>query len=270
MIEPNRRDFLAAAGTAVATTKVLGAGSFDGGISDESSQEPVHDQIPPHRPLRIEGIHAYTDRVSVAAGEPIRFHVSSSLPYELQICRLGTDVDSVDRDLVLHSFGPSDPRLQPIHPGSYLHVEKRIDGSTDLHALTLEIWIRQRRAIGRQAIIARVRSSHFLRLCTVCERRRLLGFYTGDGGAFQERNLHTSAPGQLKMTINPQGLKIQSDNTPSSVLSDEWHHVVATFGGDSEQLWVDGQKVASWQATGPIRPRRLTAAHRGGRERQTR
>ncbi len=54
--------------------------------------------IPPHRPLTIEGIHAYTDRVSVAAGETIRFHVSSSHPYELQVCRLGTDVDSPARD----------------------------------------------------------------------------------------------------------------------------------------------------------------------------
>ena len=66
---------------------------------------------------RVEGVHAYTDRVSVAAGESIRFHVSSSYPYELQVCRLGTDVNTVDRDQILHSFGQSPAAVQPIHPG---------------------------------------------------------------------------------------------------------------------------------------------------------
>ena len=50
--------------------------------------------IPPHCPLTVDGIHAYANRVSVAAGDVINFHVSSSYPYELQVCRLGTDVDS--------------------------------------------------------------------------------------------------------------------------------------------------------------------------------
>ena len=71
--------------------------------------------IPPHRPLTVEGVHAYTDRVSVAAGESIRFHVSSSHPYELQVCRLGTDVDSPSRDEILHSFGRS-PAGRPADP----------------------------------------------------------------------------------------------------------------------------------------------------------
>ena len=53
--------------------------------------------IPPHRPLTDEGIHAYANRVSVAAGDVINFYVSSSYPYELQVCRLGTDVDSPAR-----------------------------------------------------------------------------------------------------------------------------------------------------------------------------
>ena len=43
------------------------------------------------------------------------------------------------------------------------------------------------------------------------------------------------------MEVNPQGLKTFPDNTPSSVLSNHWHHVVARFDGQVKQVWVDGR-----------------------------
>ena len=66
--------------------------------------------------------------------------------------------------------------------------------------------------------------------------------------------MHTTPPNQLGMEINPQGLKHFPDNTPSSVLSNRWHHVIARFDGALKQIWVDGREVAAWQYSGPTRP----------------
>ncbi len=129
MTDQTRREFLAAAG-ALASTSFAVRGRSAGDAARGRARRRSPSAIPPHRPLAVEGIHAYTDRVSVAAGDTVRFHVSSSYPYELQVCRLGTDVDSPARDELLHSFGPSPAAVQPIHPGSYLIVDKPLDAAT--------------------------------------------------------------------------------------------------------------------------------------------
>ena len=210
--------------------------------------------IPPHRPLSVAGIHAYIDRVSVAAGDVVRFHVSSSYPYELQVCRLGADVDRSSRDEILHSFGRSPAAVQPIHPGSYLIVDNRLDAETSLPALTLEVWIRRWRTTGRQAIIAQFDQPRACGFGLFVNEDGSLSFYLGDGGAFINQNMHTTQPGQLRMVVNPEGLKHFPDNTPSSVLSNQWHHVVARFDGIDKQVWVDGREVARWASAGPLRP----------------
>jgi N,N-dimethylformamidase len=229
---------------------------------------PEPTSFPPHRAMAVEGIHAYTDRVSVAAGEIIRFHVSSSYPYELQVCRLGPDVDGPARDEILHSFGPSPAAVQPIHPGSYLAVEKPLDPATSLPALTLEVWIRRWRTTGRQAIFGQFDDPDRCGFGLFVNEDGSLSFYLGDGGAFVPENLHTTPLGQLRMEVNPQGLKTFPDNTPSSVLSNHWHHVVARFDGRVKQVWVDGREVASWTYTGILRPGaaalRIGAAGRDG------
>ena len=51
--------------------------------------------------LSIPGAHGYADRESVFAGETIAFYVSSTVPYELLVCRLGTEVDDPAGDEVL-------------------------------------------------------------------------------------------------------------------------------------------------------------------------
>ena len=45
--------------------------------------------LPPHRGLHVPGVHGYTDRKSVAAGEVVRFHLSSDVPCTLSLCQLG-------------------------------------------------------------------------------------------------------------------------------------------------------------------------------------
>ena len=119
---------------------------------------------------------------------------------------------------------------------------------------TLEVWIRRWRTVGRQAIVSQFDLPNACGLGLFVNPDGSLSFYLGDGGAFVARNMHTTTPEQLMMQINPQGLKISADNTPSSVLSNKWHHVVARFDGSSKQVWVDARRVAAWPHEGTVRP----------------
>jgi len=250
MTDQTRREFLAATGGALASTTFVAL--------EPRAAEPARgtesSAVQPHRPLAVQGIHAYTDRVSVAAGDTVRFHVSSSYPYELQVCRLGTDVDGPSRDEVLHTFGRSPAAVQPIHPGSYLIIDTPLDAETSLPALTVEVWIRRWRTTGRQAIIAQFDQPRACGFGLFVNEDGSLSFYLGDGGACVDQNMHTTPPGQLRMVVNPEGLKHFPDNTPSSVLSNQWHHVIARFDGVDKQIWVDGREVARWAYAGPVRP----------------
>ena len=252
MTDLTRREFLAAAGAMAATTPAA-PDSLSADSTSGAAAAAAPAGIPPHRPLPLDGIHAYTDHVSVAAGDLIVFHVSSSYPYELQVCRLGTNVDGPDRDEILHSFGRSPASVQPIHPGSYLMVDKPLDAAAELRALTIEVWVRRWRTIGRQAIISQFDQPRACGLGLFVNEDGSLSFYLGDGGAFTESNLHTTPSNQLRMEVNPQGLKHFPDNTPSSVLSNQWHHVIARFDGVAKQIWVDGREIGTWTWSGPVR-----------------
>jgi hypothetical protein len=254
MPESTRREFLAAAGTVLASAPLAGTEPPHHGSSPGNEPNSGGRELPPHESHVVEGVHAYADQISVAAGETIRFHVSSSEPYELEVARLGTDVDSPARDEILHSFGPSPAAVQPIYPGSYLVAARGLDHETALSALTLEVWIRRWRTRERQAIITQFDEPRACGLGLFVNPDGSLSFYLGDGGAFVSGKMHTTPPDQLKMQINPQGLKIAPDNTPSSVLSNRWHHVVARFDGSEKQVWVDAREVASWRHEAKIRP----------------
>jgi hypothetical protein len=266
-LDQTRREFLAAAG-ALASVSLAApdALAVEPGLGADSAAGVA--SIPPHTPLAVEGIHAYADRVSVAAGDTIRFHVSSSYPYELEVCRLGTHVDSPARDELLHSFGKSPAAVQPIQPGSYLLVEKPLAAAARLDAFTVEVWIRRWRTTGRQAIVSQFDQPLACGFGLFVNLDGSLSFYLGDGAAFVESNLHTTASHQLMMEVNPQGLQHFPDNTPSSVLANRWHHVIARFDGETKQIWVDGRQVGSWPGPGAVRPGpaalRIGAAARDG------
>jgi hypothetical protein len=254
MTDSTRRKFLAATGGALASSSFLTTESQAVERAGVENPEAVPSAIPPHRPLTVPGIHAYTDRVSVASGDVVRFHVSSSYPYELQVCRLGTDVNSPAQDEILHAFGPSSATTQPIHPGSYLIAEKPLTPTYALQELTIEVWIRRWRTIGRQAIVTQFDHPQHCGLGLFVNEDGSLGFFLGDGGAYGEKNLHVTKAQCVSMEVNPQGLKSFPDNTPSSVLSNRWHHVVARFDGSEKQVWVDGKEVGRWKWSGLVRP----------------
>ena len=261
MSEPTRREFLAAAGGALASSAVSAREPLAAEPRRRRGRPPA---IPPHRPQVVEGIHAYADRVSVAAGDVIRFHVSSSYPYELQVCRLGPDVDGPGRDEVVQSFGPSPAAVQPIHPGSYLFVEKPLDPQAALPALTLEVWVRRWRTIGRQAILSQFDEPDACGFGLFVNEDGSLSFYLGDGGPFDRAEPPHDAPRPAPdggQSGGPEALpgqhaqlgRVRTDGITSSRDS------TAT----SKQVWVDGREVAAWEH--PARPaRRGPLADRSG------
>lgn len=268
MTDQTRREFFVNAGGAIAATplvagELLAAAETTG---ERASSESAG--IPPHRPIPLEGIHAYTDKISVAAGETVRFQVSSSVPYELQVCRLGVEVDNPASDQVLQTFPKSPAAGQAIHPGSYLVAERPLEARTEIKALTIELWARRWRTLERQALLSQFDQPTACGFALFIEENGALSFYLGDGGAFREENLHTTPADQLKMQINPEGLKTFPDNAPSSVLSNQWHHIVATFDGTEKRVYVDGKEVGRWKHTGPVRagaaPLRIGAAGKDG------
>jgi hypothetical protein len=199
------------------------------------------DTIPSHRPVWVPGVHAYAEK-SLAAGETIHFRVSSTHPYELSIRRLGGRVDDPGSDTTLHTFAPSSATQQPIHPGSYVHVEKGLSTDAPLEALTLACWVRPWRLEGRQGLITQddgpERCGIALRLGDTGQLEACLG----DGGARRDEAC-LSGPG-LEMRV--------------------WQHVAATWDGKRLALWVNGRPAGERDLGGTVRaasaPLRLGAS----------
>ncbi|WP_261803627.1 LamG domain-containing protein [Variovorax sp. PAMC26660] len=195
-------------------------------VSMQQQQQP----LPPHRSLHVPGVHGYTDRKSVAAGEVVRFHVSSDVPYTLSVCQLGPDVEERSADTVLHAFAPSAPRVQPIHPGSYVRVERGLD--QPLRSVTLECWVQPWSVGTRQSVMGQYDLPGACGYGLFIDEAGRAVFYLGDGGAFR-------ADGEL---------------AGGALVPRRWHHIVATWDGRATVLWLDGVVVARGTWTGPLQP----------------
>lgn len=188
--------------------------------------------LPPHRGLHVPGVHGYTDRKSVAAGETVRFHLSSDVPYTLSVCQLGPDVEGRSADTVLHAFAPSPARAHPIHPGSYVQVARGLD--QPLRALTLECWVQVWSTGTRQSVIGQFDLPGACGYGLFVDEDGRAAFHLGDGGAFR-----------------PQ------DRLAGGVLHPRrWHHLAATWDGSETVLWIDGEAVARGSFAGPVQPGR--------------
>lgn len=133
--------------------------------------------IPPHRAIDLPGVHAYADTQSVVAGELIRFHVSSSVPYQLSILGLGREIDDPSSDHLLYAFPGARANSQPIHPGSYAIVEKRI--RHNLRAVTLECWVRPWNMTRLQGIISQEDKEDSRGLALGFGKGGYVGFFLG-------------------------------------------------------------------------------------------
>ena len=190
--------------------------------------------IPPHRVKVLHGVHAYTDKLSVAAGDTIQFHTSSTVPFRLSVCRLGRRVDDPTGDQVLHEFPAALSKLQPIHPGSYVHVEKSLDPGMPLQALTVECWLRPYLSDQLVGIITQFDRPNACGLGLFMAPNYGLAFYLGDGESYDVWRLHKTRDNVLHRR--------------------KWHHVVATWDGKEKTIWVDGEQMARWPFAITVRP----------------
>ncbi|GAA4343252.1 large subunit of N,N-dimethylformamidase [Variovorax defluvii] len=188
--------------------------------------------IPSHKTLHLPGVHGYADRKSVAAGEVLRFHVSSDRAWQLSVCRLGSDVEGRSDDEVLHRFAPSAARVQPIHPGSYVHVEKGLPAALPLQGLTVECWIKPWSVERRQSVIGQYDFPAHCGWGLFIEAGGAPAFYLGDGCAF--RADAQQAHGRLAVR--------------------RWQHVAATWDGRVAALWIDGTCIGRWDAPQAVCP----------------
>ena len=179
-------------------------------------------------------MHGYADHKSVAAGELLRFHVSSDRAYRLSVCRLGSDVEGRSDDQVLHRFAPSPARVQPIHPGSYVHVDKGLPAALPLRGLTVECWVKPWRIDTRQSLVGQYDFPAHCGWGLFIEEGGALGFHLGDGGAFRADALQ--ARGRL--------------------VARRWQHVAATWNGRVAALWIDGVQAGQWEAAQEAAARR--------------
>jgi len=191
-------------------------------------------EIPPHRVQILYGMHAYSNKLSVNPGEEIEFRCSSTVPYRLQVARLGIGVDDPSTDEVLQEFPEAQPKLQPIHPGSYLHVEKGLKADQELKEFTVECWARVYLSETPACIATQFDMPADCGFALFLNPNYRLSFYLGDGGHFEQTHLHSTAEGVLKHKT--------------------WHHVVGRWDGKEKSLWVDGKKIASWPFIGPLKP----------------
>jgi hypothetical protein len=180
----------------------------------------------------VPGVHAYPLDHSVAAGDTLELCVSASVPYRLSICRLGLQVDDPAGDTVLTRFDQEPARMQPIHPGSYVHIERRLDAP--LRAVTLECWVRPWDVTRLQGLISQEDKDASDGFALGIGKDGYVGFYLGDGVSPDEALVHRTPPG--------------------AVTREKWHHVVATWDGRRKRVHVDAREVGTWDFAGPLLP----------------
>jgi hypothetical protein len=183
--------------------------------------------------MNLEGLHAYAEKI-LPAGEVIHFRVSSTVPYELSVCRLGWEVDDPAGDEMLFTFPEAPPVAQPIHPGSFVQVDKPLPADEPLDALTLECWVRPWKAKGWQTLISQHDYPTACGFGLFLDGEGRVQFYLGDGADYRKEWAHAGPPLEAR----------------------RWQHVVATWDGKTKSLWVDGELAGQWTFEGPVRPGR--------------
>lgn len=222
MLNRNRRAFIKR-GAAALTAGPLAARSETSYA--ENVRQRDRESATARRGQIVSGVHAYTDPMSVRAGQTVRMHVSSTVPYRLSICRLGLKVDDPRDDEVLHRFAEADPQPQPIYPGSFVLIDKGLPAAEPFAELSLECWVRAWSVDRWAGLITQYDYPD------ACGCGLFLGpsgtarFYVGDGRAYRQGSSAGSEPGRIK----PQ----------------RWYHLAGVWDGRRASLWIDGVEVAA-------------------------
>jgi hypothetical protein len=241
MMQTTRREFLKRSGASVAGLSLLPSKL----IASSPGSSAASNDLPPHKSMVVPGIHGYAEQ-SVAAGETIHFRISSTVPHQLGIYRLGLDPESPSQDELLHKFAESPALPQSIHPGSYVRVDKNLKGP--VKTLTLECWVRRWKVKDFAGIITQYDQTG----------AKEFGLFVGPGGA-------------LSFCI---GDKVKIDDASQQISSkaglsgERWRHVVAAWDGRHRIVFIDGEQIAKWpcktQLSAGKAPLRLAAAGENG------
>ena len=190
------------------------------------------EDIPPHHAIDLPGLHAYAQK-SIAAGEEIEFRVSSSVPYDLSVVKLGADPENREKDPALQSFQVEQPQTQPIHPGSYLHVDKALSAERSLSALTLECWIRPFQLSGWQGLLTQHDYPERCGVGLFLNEGKIV-FGTGSGGSYDAAAFQQTKHGLVK--------------------AHRWHHLIGSWDGKKKRIYLDGKLVAKATFPDLVRP----------------
>lgn len=230
MASHSRRDFLKMTGVGVVgLTAIEWPGPSGAATSGEVGRSMA---LPGHRSLAVPGVHAYPLDTSVRAGEALELCVSASTPYRLSICRLGLEIDDPSSDEVLAVLNNQPTRPIPIHPGSYIHVDKGLAPSST--GWTLECWVRLATDRIYAGLITQYDYKETCGIGLFAAPGGVASLYLGDGKAYRNEWALRSDQGVLK--------------------PGHWHHVVGTWDGRQAALWVDGKRVAQRDHSGAVSP----------------
>jgi N,N-dimethylformamidase len=190
------------------------------------------DAVPPHRAIVPGGIHGYTDRLSYAAGDTVRILVSNTLPYDLSVYRLGPSSYPTPRGEVQHQLLNVPPNPQPIHPGSYVHIDRGLENMGNLQSLSIECWVRPWRTDGWAGIVTEYDYPQKCSYALLLTPRGSVAFYLGNGGRWKRELL-----GEADSVFLEVG---------------QWYHIVGTWDGNRKKIWVNGVPVGEWEFLGPL------------------
>ena len=221
-----RREFLQRTGVTVAAATALPLAPRARAAIVASAE------MPRLRALAVPGVHAYPLEHSVAPGDTLELCVSNSVPYRMSICRLGREIDDPAGDSVLTQFDPSPPNPQPIHPGSYVQIEKGLTGP--LRAISLECWVRPWDLTKLQGVISQEDKDADDGLALGVGKDGYVGFFLGDSVSPDDKVVHRTPTGVLKKNV--------------------WYHLVATWDGARKRVYVNAREVGAWDFAGPLLP----------------
>ena len=157
--------------------------------------------IPAHRAIYLPWVHAYADQRSLVAGRNLNLMVSSSVQYDMAIWRVAPrqSMHSTEEDVLIHSFPPQDPIMQPIHPGSYIHAPPL---STDLHMMSVSFWIKLLKEPSElSGVISQCNVGSSCPWAITVAPNRSVGFHLAPRGQAQKFSDHDLHQAHLKLLL---------------------------------------------------------------------
>ena len=164
-------------------------------------------------PTPLDGLHAYSTRCSVTAGDSLDVCISNDGPVNVEIVQFNGS--SMDDFVTVTPPTRLDAEARPISRGSYIFVE---NGVTTAAELTVEAWVRP---LAEQASAG-----------LLWQRGFRLGLRDGTKPYF------AIDVGEVPLGVEAEPLELG-----------KWTHLVGTFEGRALRLYVDGEAVAVFEGS---------------------